>query len=220
MSKHTVLPTTELPADAGAADPRGRKFAQVLDAARDELLQNGFDRASMDSVATRAGVSKATLYAYFKNKDDMFRAVMMEELHVMYHGVEAIGRSGKRSLGSRLREAGVVLLTVWLSARTLLLLRSLIAAADRFEEVARAAHPAANRQAIRAISSMLNAGVEDGEIACRDTEKAAAFFMSLIGADLTMTALLDPRQTMPAEGFEAHAKWAVDVVLKVYEPRA
>ncbi|WP_133665124.1 TetR/AcrR family transcriptional regulator C-terminal domain-containing protein [Paraburkholderia sp. BL10I2N1] len=124
----------------------------------------------------------------------------------MRRGIEAIGSSGKRSLTAKLREAGVHMLRVWLSARTLVLLRTLIAEVDRFEDLARAAHPAENEQLVQAITQMLDAGVEEGEIACRHTDRAAVLFMSLVGSDLTMKALLDPHKTMPSEDFETHAK--------------
>ncbi len=174
----------------------------------------------MDAVAARAGVSKATIYAYFKSKEDMFQAVVLDEVNRLRQGIEAIGSGSKRSLTSKLREVGVHLLRVWLSPRTLPLLRILIAEVDRFEEFARAAHRATKEQVICATAQMLDAGVRDGEIVCRDTKKAADLFMCLVGADHMLTALLDPGKTLPCEDFEAHAKWAVEVFLRVYDPRA
>jgi len=58
---------------------RGRKFAQVLEGARTIFLRDGFDGASVDDIAREAGVSKATLYAYFPDKQLMFREICAQE---------------------------------------------------------------------------------------------------------------------------------------------
>ncbi len=59
-----------------AASPRGEALrAQMLWAAREVFLEAGFERASMDEVASRAGTTKRTLYAHFENKNKLFLAV-------------------------------------------------------------------------------------------------------------------------------------------------
>ncbi|MDR7123239.1 AcrR family transcriptional regulator [Pseudorhodobacter sp. 4114] len=58
---------------------RGRKFDQVLEGARTIFLRDGFDGASVDDIAREAGVSKATLYAYFPDKQLLFREICAKE---------------------------------------------------------------------------------------------------------------------------------------------
>jgi AcrR family transcriptional regulator len=48
----------------------------ILWAAKDVFLELGFERASMDVVATRAETSKRSLYAHFESKDKLFLAVV------------------------------------------------------------------------------------------------------------------------------------------------
>jgi len=50
-----------------------RKECQILSAARTQFLEQGFADTSMDAIARAAGVSKATLYAYFPSKETLFR---------------------------------------------------------------------------------------------------------------------------------------------------
>ncbi|GAA4621224.1 TetR/AcrR family transcriptional regulator [Actinoallomurus vinaceus] len=48
----------------------------ILFVAKDVFLETGYERASMDTVAARAGTSKRSLYAHFESKDKLFLAVM------------------------------------------------------------------------------------------------------------------------------------------------
>ena len=52
------------------------KRRQILDGARRAFLANGFDAASMNEIARAAGVSKGTLYVYFKSKEELFEAIV------------------------------------------------------------------------------------------------------------------------------------------------
>lgn len=52
------------------------KRAAILDAARQMFTRQGFDGASMDQIATLAGVSKLTIYSHFGDKDALFVAVV------------------------------------------------------------------------------------------------------------------------------------------------
>lgn len=52
------------------------KYEQILDAAVELFLANGFDQTSMDAIAARAGVSKTTVYAHHTDKLALFRAVV------------------------------------------------------------------------------------------------------------------------------------------------
>jgi AcrR family transcriptional regulator len=48
----------------------------ILFVAKDVFLATGYERASMDTVAARAGTSKRSLYAHFESKDKLFLAVL------------------------------------------------------------------------------------------------------------------------------------------------
>src|SRR5699024_9504124 len=50
------------------------KRLDILEAAREIFLREGFDQTSMEAIATEAGVSKQTVYNHFDGKEDLFRA--------------------------------------------------------------------------------------------------------------------------------------------------
>lgn len=67
--------------ETGAAEEHvpGRKECQILSAARVQFLEQGFSDTSMDAIARAAGVSKATLYAYFPSKEALFSHLVQVE---------------------------------------------------------------------------------------------------------------------------------------------
>jgi AcrR family transcriptional regulator len=48
---------------------------RIIQAAIESFGQTGFDRTKMDDIARRLGLSKGTLYLYFKSKEDLFLAI-------------------------------------------------------------------------------------------------------------------------------------------------
>lgn len=53
---------------------------ELLAAALDLFVEKGFAATRSEEVAARAGVSKGTLFLYFPSKDELFKAVVMENL--------------------------------------------------------------------------------------------------------------------------------------------
>ena len=53
---------------------------EICAAALEVFAEKGFAAAKLDEIARRAGVSKGTLYLYFKDKEDLFRAVVRDAI--------------------------------------------------------------------------------------------------------------------------------------------
>ncbi|MBV8931067.1 MAG: TetR/AcrR family transcriptional regulator [Kutzneria sp.] len=64
----------------GARLPRTARRAQLLAAAQDVFVANGYHAAAMDEIAERAGVSKPVLYQHFPGKLELYLALL--ESHV------------------------------------------------------------------------------------------------------------------------------------------
>jgi AcrR family transcriptional regulator len=56
-----------------------RRRPEVLDGALDLFLEHGYQGASMQAVADRAGVTKPVVYACFPSKEELFRALLRRE---------------------------------------------------------------------------------------------------------------------------------------------
>jgi AcrR family transcriptional regulator len=59
-------------------DGLGEKAEQILTGAMQEFLVHGYAATSMDRVAKAAGVSKATVYSYFQDKEGLFAALIQQ----------------------------------------------------------------------------------------------------------------------------------------------
>jgi TetR/AcrR family transcriptional regulator len=69
--------------DDGQAKRERRKEArpgELLDAALDLFVEKGFAATRAEEVAARAGVSKGTLFLYFPSKEELFKAVVRENI--------------------------------------------------------------------------------------------------------------------------------------------
>ena len=49
---------------------------RIVDAAYESFWRLGYRRASVDTIAARAGLTKRTVYGYFRSKDDLLAAVL------------------------------------------------------------------------------------------------------------------------------------------------
>jgi TetR/AcrR family transcriptional regulator len=51
---------------------------KILEAAKQEFIEKGFDGARMQKIAERAGINKALLHYYFRNKENLFKGIFSE----------------------------------------------------------------------------------------------------------------------------------------------
>ncbi len=64
------------------------KQQQIISAAKKLLGKYGYKRVSMDEIAREAGVTKKTVYSYFKNKEEFLKYFLNEEVQNMKKIVE------------------------------------------------------------------------------------------------------------------------------------
>ena len=60
--------------------PRSARRLQLLRAAQDVFVAQGFHAAAMDDIADRAGVSKPVLYQHFPGKRELYLALLEEQV--------------------------------------------------------------------------------------------------------------------------------------------
>ena len=70
---------TSTPVARGTRLPRKARRTQLLAAAQEVFVANGYHAAAMDEIADRAGVSKPVLYQHFPGKLDLYLALIDQQ---------------------------------------------------------------------------------------------------------------------------------------------
>lgn len=162
---------------------RGRKYQQVLAGARDVFMADGFEGASVDTIAKRAGVSKATLYSYFADKRLLFMEVATCEC-----GKQAAAAFDDLDMDAppaeALRFAGTHLLGFLLSEFGQKVFRICVAETDRFPELGARFWESGPGLVERTLCRYFSRAKARGELAIDDHCLAAHQFAELCKAEL------------------------------------
>ena len=112
----------------------------IIHAASEVFLRHGYVGASMDEVASRASVSKQTVYKQFADKEHLFAAVILNTTDGLVAGLSEAARALDEAKDARtaLRHLADNFLRGLLRPDVLKLRRLVIAEADRFPDVGRA----------------------------------------------------------------------------------
>ncbi|MBW6400156.1 TetR/AcrR family transcriptional regulator [Roseomonas sp. HJA6] len=195
---------------------RSPKRAAVLDAAGKLFLDNGYAAVSMDAVARQAGVSKATLYAYFTSKEALFAAVVANRCTAMAETLE-LAAVHDAPLDLALRRLGRHLLDFFLAPQVVTMFRIALGEGTRFPDLARAyyaAGPLAGRDRV-------TAWMEEEKRRFRlradaDPRLAAEHFISMLRGTVLLRGALGIPPTPSEAELDAAAAAAAEVIRRAY----
>jgi len=194
-----------------------RRDARLLDVATTLFMERGFDGTSIDAVAEAAGVSKPTVYARYRDKRDLFAAVLRgrirDWLAPISAAAEAQATEAKpKSIETTLHELSRHVLAHALMPECATLQRILAAQAVQFPELAKLAHEEGWLRAVRGVAILLRQFAARGQIKVDDPELAAELFLDLLLGQPLRTALygtaIDPKM------LERQRQAAVEFFLK------
>ena len=192
--------------------------AELLEAALNCFIERGYAATRLDDVATRAGVSKGTLYLYYPSKEDLFKAVvrrslvpLIDEFRRDLEGSHAPSRDllwhffqGWWARVGETKLAGIAKL--------------IIGEAGNFPELARFFQEEVTAPNMRLLSMILRRGIDRREFREIDTEVAVHLWMSPLILKAIWTHSILPccpdLEAIPAERFLATH---VQLILSVLE---
>ena len=70
------------------AREKEQRRTSILSAGERLFAHNGYHITTMDDIAGEVELSKATLYLYFKNKEDLFFSILEEKVNTYTHDIE------------------------------------------------------------------------------------------------------------------------------------
>jgi AcrR family transcriptional regulator len=150
--------------------------------AAEVFLAQGFDAASMAAIARQAGVSKGTLYVYFKSKEDLFESIVEEQSAQQAEGIFAFDR--EQDIEVALTRLGHAFVRFLCRPGGVSPLRTVIAIADRMPELGARFYQSGPARGIASLRAYLEEQVAAGLLKPHDCEVAAAQF---IDSCLSMT---------------------------------
>jgi TetR/AcrR family transcriptional repressor of mexJK operon len=198
-------------------DFQNKKVRAIIAAARRLFIDEWIASPSMDLIATTAGVSKATLYVYFPDREHLLVALVEHE--IASHGGQLLWQPGTEATDIRaaLRDIAGRLMTFFLALRSNdPLFHRLLEDLTRTRPLLGPRFFAAGPGKVRhQLSSFLTMANTKHLLAVPNVELAATQFISLVHGDLHVRKMLAmPRPTK--KQLNAMVEGAVRVFLAAY----
>ncbi len=177
---------------------------ELVKAALDLFVEKGFAATRVDEVAARAGVSKGTLFLYFDSKEDLFKAVIRENIANLF---PAWNEEFKTFEGSSAEMLHYAMDLWWLNVGNTPasgIVKLVISEAQNFPEVAAFYQKEVVEPGTGLLQSILQRGVDRGEFRSMDTSKsvfsmiAPMIFLMMwkhsMGACAASANIIDPQE--------------------------
>ena len=169
--------------------PRGEiRRSQILDAAVEVFLENGYGGATIDLVVERAGASKATVYSFFGGKEGLFAAIVEERVEriLSAFGDPEVAHS---DVLHALAHIARRYMEVVMAPDAVGFHRLIIAEGVRFPELARSFYQFGRDRTYAHLAGMLFVWRERGLIRLDDPQLAAVQFFDAVSGDLQRRAM-------------------------------
>jgi len=190
------------------------KDQKILDAATKFFLTHGFSGTTTDMIQKEAGVSKATMYGCYKNKEVMFAAVIERQCTNMQEQIILVETKAE-NLRSALTEMGKTYLCFILSHSGLAFFRVCIAEAVRFPELSEKFFHVGPQRLANIIAGYLEKSSKKGEIELESSSDIASnIFLALLRSDAHLKCLTHPNYIISDNEIGSWVEYAVDLFLK------
>jgi AcrR family transcriptional regulator len=194
MSEIAELPRTP----AAEPDEDNAKRRQIIEGANAVFMSRGFDAASMMDIAKAAGVSKGTLYVYFKDKVELFSAIVQQKCCTQAENTFVFDEND-HDVEAALMRTGVEYMRFLCDPEKASTLRTIMAIAERMPEMGKAFYETGPANGIARLKTYLDAQVRAGVLTIEDTELAAAQFLDMCQSTLFKPVVFN---FMPAPSLE------------------
>ena len=169
------------------------KLERVLQGATEVFLQQGYTAATTDMIQKSAGVSKATVYTRYPNKQALFTAVIERQCKLLtHHIIQCLPQS--KDILSTLTDIGTRYLTLLLSKEGLALYRTIVAETPRFPELGRIFYQSGPKVVLDQVTKYITQAANEGQLAVQQVgaRNAAVLFLSLLRGESQLQCVTHP----------------------------
>jgi AcrR family transcriptional regulator len=188
------------------------KRAQILDGAKRCFMTMGFTASSMNDITAEAGVSKGTLYVYFKDKEDLFKALIdSEKSAVMGAARKELEKPG--TIAEQIHRFGAYVTSRLTSEEVIRAQRMVLGIAETMPDVATRFFGSDAFSAHLVLKDYLERHVASGDLVIDDTDLAARQFLELSMASVFKRRLFG---NLPAPDSPEHIHYVVDKAVDMF----
>ena len=201
---------------------RGTESARteaLINAATRVFLREGYGLASIDKVASEAGVSTRTIYERYKNKADLLGAVITRLVNRDMTTVLATAELDRLDPKDALTAIAQTMMRRARDPESAALFRIVATEAFRFPELAAKMRESGKVRWEGAIANYFRGQVERGTLNLASPDRAATLFLQMICAELHECVLFGRADTMAQIDFTPHVTHAIDIFLYGAAPR-
>jgi AcrR family transcriptional regulator len=205
----------ELDEGASDFDLKNPKVKLILKGAAKVFLNEGYDVATTDLIARTAGVSKATLYVYFKSKEALLQAMVKYETARILPAPAWQPESEPMDVYAVLRRIAIQHTHFVLNKSASDLYRLVMAQATRFPEIGRIFYDSGPRRFRAQLADVFDVAIAQGHLDIPDVDLAASHFLSLILGALPFNLFISI-PIPPQEEVDAFVDSGLRVFLRAY----
>lgn len=198
-------------------DPRAEA---VLLAAFDVFMEHGYEGATMLEIATRAKVSKLTLYALFTDKEGLFEELVAWGAQRYQLDAEALDALAAAQPREALERYALAFARVMLRWQSIALFRIAVSQAAKRPRMAAVHDDLTRTERQSTLAPLVQRLVDGGLVADEDREDFARDFQALMRGETYYEVLVGRAEAPSKEAVERHVKRALARLLRAYEPAA
>jgi AcrR family transcriptional regulator len=189
--------------------------AAIVAVAWEVFLKEGYGGASMSDIAGRLGGSKGTLYNYFRSKEEIFLAVLLQKSSELYAELNCLP-TNSGDLAKDLTDFGCQLLHIVLSEQYLAFYRLIVAEAARFPMLGTADYDKRRQTMLGPLGGRLHDGMRAGRLRLGDPLEAAEVFWNLCSATMHRRVLVATTPALSRNEVRHIVDRAVSILLAAY----
>ncbi len=186
---------------------------EICAAALEVFAEKGFAAAKLDEIARRAGVSKGTLYLYFKDKADLFRAVVRDTVAPNIETIRTMIEGADLPFADVIRLFLPRFAAIASQVRVGAVAKMVIGESRNFPELAKVWHDEVVSRALGLIAGLIQRAQAKGEVRPGDPRLHAFSLMGPMLMGILWRETLQPAGGAPLD-LDALARQHAETVLE------
>ncbi|QSX74189.1 TetR/AcrR family transcriptional regulator [Lysobacter arenosi] len=207
------------PNSADQASPRRPRRSsdelrnQILEAASELFLRDGYANTSIDAVIEKVGGSKRAIYSHFGGKDDLFAAMVTNLSEAALQAIPDAGEDVGNDVRASLIRFARAVMQVLMDPRTVAVYRLVVSESGRMPGLANAFLKNGSGRAASGLARLLERYAAAGVVTLANPAQAAEHFIGMLRDDSHLEVVLGVRPPLTEREWSPRVIQAVDIFL-------